>query len=238
MTECIQTARTLQAGSPGRGRCTSRTVRQMDCDAVKPTDSELLEQLRRADETAFRELVDRFDPGLRRMACLYVDPSVVDDVVQDTWIVVIRGIDRFEGRSTLRTWVFGILVNIARRRAQREGRTVPFAALASADDAWAGTVELARLRHPELGEGYWAAPPTWARDPADAAITAEERALVLGAIERLAPAQREVITLRDLEGWTGPEVSEVLGISNVNQRTLLHRARVALRQALEGYFNG
>jgi RNA polymerase sigma-70 factor (ECF subfamily) len=195
----------------------------MDCDAVKPTDSELLEQLRRADETAFRELVDRFDPGLRRMACLYVDPSVADDVVQDTWIVVIRGIDRFEGRSTLRTWVFGILVNIARRRAQREGRTVPFAALASADDAWAGTV---------------AAPPTWARDPADAAITAEQRALVLGAIERLTPAQREVITLRDLEGWSGPEVSEVLGISNVNQRTLLHRARVALRQALEGYFNG
>jgi RNA polymerase sigma-70 factor, ECF subfamily len=238
MTECIQTTRTLQAGSPGLGVCVSRTVRNMDCDAVKATDSELLEQLRQADETAFRELVDRFDPGLRRMACLYVDPSVADDVVQDTWIVVIRGIDRFEGRSALRTWVFGILVNIARRRAQREGRTVPFAALASVDDAWAGTVELARLRHPELGEGYWAAPPTWARDPADAAITAEERALVLGAIERLTPAQREVITLRDLEGWSGPEVSEVLGISNVNQRTLLHRARVALRQALEGYFNG
>src|SRR6202012_5679140 len=210
----------------------------MGSGAVGPSDNQLVERLRRADESAFRELVGRCDPGLRRMARLYVGEGVADDVVQDTWVAVIRGIDRFEGRSSLKTWVFGILVNVARRRAQREGRTVPFAALASVDDAWAGTVELARLRHPELGEGYWAAPPTWARDPADAAITAEERALVLGAIERLTPAQREVITLRDLEGWSGPEVSEVLGISNVNQRTLLHRARVALRQALEGYFNG
>ena len=172
------------------------------------------------------------------MARLYVAESSADDVVQDAWLAVIRGVDRFAGRSSLKTWVFGILVNVARRRAEREGRTVPFAVVGSGADAWHGTVDLARLHHRDLGEGYWPSPPRWARDPADAAVAAEVRQVIRRALEDLRPAQREVLTLRDLEGWSGPEVSEVLGISDVNQRTLLHRARVAVRRALEEYFGG
>lgn len=212
-------------------------MRRVNPTGVGQDDEKLVERLRRADEEAFRELVARFDAGLRRMARMYVHEAVADDVVQDTWIAVIRGIDRFQGRSSLKTWVFGILVNVARRRADREGRTVPFASVASSTEAWGGTVDLSRLHHPGLGEGYWPSPPRWARDPADAAVGAEVHGVVLEAIEALTPPQREVLTLRDLEGWSGPEVSEVLGISDVNQRTLLHRARVAVRRALEEYFD-
>ena len=177
------------------------------------------------------------DAGLRRMARLYVSGAVADDVVQDTWLVVIRGIKSFEGRSSVKTWVYGILVNVARRRAQREGRTIPFAS-AAGSGAWEGTVDLERLHNPTLGLGYWPSAPTWARDPGDAALAAETRAVVLRAMAELPPAQREVMSLRDVEGWSGPEVSEVLGISDVNQRTLLHRARVSVRAALEEYVNG
>jgi RNA polymerase sigma-70 factor, ECF subfamily len=190
------------------------------------------------EEAAFRELVRLHDSGLRRLARLYVPPAVADDVVQDTWMTVVRGIGGFEGRSSLKTWVYGILVNVARRRAQREGRTVPFASAAAGSGEWGGTVELERLHHPDLGFGYWPSAPMWARDPAAAALAAETREVVLRAMQRLPPAQREVMTLRDVEGWSGPEVSEVLGISDVNQRTLLHRARVAVRAALEEYLNG
>lgn len=200
-------------------------------------DQELVARLVARDEEAFRQLVRLHDPGLRRMARLYVGDAVADDVVQDTWLTVIRGIGGFEGRSSLKTWVYGILVNVARRRAQREGRTVPFAS-AGAGSGWGGTVDLERLHHPQLGLGYWPSPPTWARDPAEAAVTAETREVVLRTMRDLPSAQREVMTLRDIEGWSGPEVSEVLGISDVNQRTLLHRGRVAVRAALEEYFNG
>jgi RNA polymerase sigma-70 factor, ECF subfamily len=199
-------------------------------------DRTLVARLVRGEESAFRELVALHDAGLRRMARLYVADAVAGDVVQDTWLTVIRGIAGFEGRSSLKTWVYGILVNVARRRAQREGRTVPFAPVGNRD--WTGTVDLERLHHPTLGVGYWPSAPTWARDPADASVAAETRQVALRALRTLPPAQREVMTLRDLEGWSGPEVSEVLGISDVNQRTLLHRARVRVRAALEEYFNG
>lgn len=210
----------------------------MDAAPGGKGEEALVERLRRADESAFRELVARFDSGLRRMARLYVEERAADDVVQDTWVAVIRGIGHFEGRSSLKTWVFGILVNVARRRAAREGRTIPFASLGSGPDGWNGTVDVGRLQNADLGEGYWPHSPTWARDPADAAVAAETRRVVLGALEEINPAQREVLTLRDLEGWSGSEVCEVLGISDVNQRTLLHRARVTVRRALEEYFSG
>ena len=200
-------------------------------------DRELVARLVGRDEDAFRELVALHDAGLRRMARLYVSDAVADDVVQDTWLTVMRGIGGFEGRSSLKTWVYGILVNVARRRAQREGRSVPFAPIGN-DERWSGTVPLERLHHPALGTGYWPSAPTFARDPADATLAGETREVVSRALHKLPPAQREVITLRDVEGWSGPEVSEVLGISDVNQRTLLHRARVTVRAALEEYLNG
>jgi DNA-directed RNA polymerase specialized sigma24 family protein len=133
---------------------------------MKPTaiesahdDHELITRLAAGDESAFREVVRLYDAGLRRMARLYVADAVADDVVQDTWIIVIRGIASFHERSSLKTWVYGILVNVARRRAQREGRTVPFASAGTGDSAWGGTVELARLHHPDLGVGYWPSAP-------------------------------------------------------------------------------
>lgn len=202
------------------------------------TDHELVARLVRGDEDAFRELVREHDAGLRRLARLYVADAVADDVVQETWVIVIRALPRFEGRSSLKTWICGILVNVARRRAQREGRTVPFALAGGTSGAWTGTVDPSRLQHPELGANYWPSPPTWERDPADAALATETREVVLRTLREIPPAQREVMTLRDIEGWTAAEVGEVLGISDVNQRTLLHRARVAVRAALEEYFNG
>jgi RNA polymerase sigma-70 factor (ECF subfamily) len=201
-------------------------------------DHELVAQLIRGDEDAFRELVREHDPGLHRVARLYVADAIADDVVQETWVTVIRGLASFEQRSTLKTWIYGILVNVARRRAEREGRTVPFASAGGGGGLWTGTVDPALLHHPELGAGYWPSAPTWARDPADAALAAETREIVLRALREMPPARREVMTLRDIEGWSAAEVAEVLGISDVNQRTLLHRARVAVRAALAEYFNG
>jgi RNA polymerase sigma-70 factor (ECF subfamily) len=200
-------------------------------------ERELVDALRRGEEDAFRSLVLTHDRGLRRMARLYVGEAFVDDVVQETWIVVVRGIGSFEGRSALRTWIFGILVNIARRQAARDGRTIPFSAVASASERYQGAVDPDRLQHPELGRGYWPAPPSWPRDPESSALAAEARKVVSRAIGALQPAQREVITLRDVEGWPAAEVSALLGISDVNQRTLLHRARVAVRRALEVYLS-
>lgn len=198
-------------------------------------EREITEALRRGDEDAFRTLVLTQGPALRRMARLYVGEESVDDVVQETWIVVVGSIGRFEGRSTLRTWIFGILVNIARRHAARGGRTIPFASVAPADERYAGAVDPDRLNHPVLGHGYWPAPPTWPRDPQSSALAAEARQVVATAIRELPPAQREVITLRDVEGWRADEVCALLRISDVNQRTLLHRARVSVRRALEEY---
>jgi len=203
--------------------------------AQQAVDRELTEALRRGDEDAFRSLVLTHGPGLRRMARLYVAEESVDDVVQETWIVVVRSIGRFEGRSTLRTWIFGILVNIARRHAARGGRTIPFSSVALADERYGGAVDPDRLNHPVLGHGYWPAPPTWPRDPQSSALAAETRQVVAAAIRDLPPAQREVMTLRDVEGWPAEEVCALLRISDVNQRTLLHRARVSVRRALEEY---
>jgi len=201
------------------------------------SDAELVAGLRRGDEEAFVQLVRAHDPGLRRMARLYVADGVAEDVVQDTWLTVLRGIDRFEGRSTLKTWIYGILVNVARRRGAREGRTIPFASAGTAVDVWEGVVSPSRLQHPELGAGYWPASPMWARNPEAAALARETRAVVLRAVADLSPAQHEVIMLRDVEGWSAAETCEVLGISDLNQRTLLHRARVAVRKALEVYLD-
>jgi RNA polymerase sigma-70 factor, ECF subfamily len=201
------------------------------------SEAELVAGLRRGEEEAFVQVVRLYDPGLRRMARLYASDGAAEDAVQDTWLTVLRGIDRFEGRSTLKTWIYGILVNVARRQGGREGRTIPFAAAGAAVDASEGAVSPSRLQHPELGTGYWPASPMWARNPEAAALAGETRTVVLRAIAALPPAQHEVIMLRDVEDWSAAETCEVLGISDLNQRTLLHRARVAVRRALEVYLD-
>lgn len=198
------------------------------------TETELVLALQRGDESAFRDVVAVHHAGLRRVARLHVPDTIVDDVVQETWIAVVRGINRFEARSSLKTWIYRILLNQARRRGPKERRTVPFS---SAEDGL--VVPLDQLTHPVLGPHYWPdAPKVWEFDPEDRALAAEIRRLISNAIETLPAQQREVITLRDVEGWTSDEVCDTLTISGSNQRVLLHRARTAVRRQLEGYFDG
>jgi RNA polymerase sigma-70 factor (ECF subfamily) len=200
----------------------------------------LVERLRRGDEAAFVELLDAYHPSLVRMAMLYVpNRAVAEDVAQEVWLGVVRGIDRFEGRSTLRTWIFRILMNVARTRGRRESRSIPFSALAGPDlESGEPSVDPARFRPATAprSPGHWASPPSdWGESPEDRLLAGETRALIQQAIETLPPSQREVITMRDIEGWASDEVCNTLAISETNQRVLLHRARTKVRRALEDY---
>ncbi|HEY7257845.1 MAG TPA: sigma-70 family RNA polymerase sigma factor [Gaiellales bacterium] len=206
-----------------------------------PEDLRTVAALRAGDERVFRELVERYHASLIRVALLYVRTrAVAEEVVQDTWIGVLRSLPRFEGRSSLRTWIFRILANQARTRARREARSVPFSSLAGDDDD-SPTVDPDRFLaadHPAF-PGHWASPPqSWAARPEEELLARETRELVLAAIEALPPSQRAVISLRDVEGWSSEEVCDLLEISEGNQRVLLHRARAKVREALEEYLDG
>ena len=187
----------------------------------------LLDRLRAGDERAFEMLVARYDGGLRRVARTFVrTPSAVDDVVQETWLGVLRGLHDFEGRSSLRTWMFSILLNQARTRARRDARSLPFSALETEDRP---TVDPAAFG----ADGRWAsAPARLEGDPETGLLSGERRAHLLRAVEELSDEQRAVITLRDLVGCSAPEVCELLDLSDGNQRVLLHRARTRVRHAL------
>jgi RNA polymerase sigma-70 factor (ECF subfamily) len=203
-------------------------------------EAQLLESLRNGDEQAFAALVDQYGATMVRVARLHVrERSVAEEVVQEAWLGVLRGLDRFEGRSSLRTWVFRIVTNIAKTRAVREARSVPFSALAGPEEDKGPSVPPERFRGPEhRWAGHWASPPEdWARPEAEL-VSAETREVILSAIAALRPNQREVITLRDVEGWSSEEVCNVLEISDTNQRVLLHRARTKVRSALDDYFHG
>jgi RNA polymerase sigma-70 factor, ECF subfamily len=201
-------------------------------------DDDLVDALLQGDSEAFAWLLDTYDGPLRRLARMYVaTDAAADDVVQDTWLGVIRGLERFERRSSLKTWLFRILMNIARTRGVRDRRSVPFSSAAGALDEGAGpTVDPSRFlplddpRQP----GAWAAPPVpWDEKPESTLLAKETLAGIGAAIDALPPAQREVITLRDVEGWSATEVCNALDISETNQRVLLHRARARVRQACE-----
>jgi RNA polymerase sigma-70 factor (ECF subfamily) len=186
-------------------------------------------------------LVDRHGASMFRLARVYVrDRAVAEEVVQEAWIGVLRGIERFEGRSSLRTWLHRIVANLAKTRAVREARSVPFSALASADVQEEGpSVPAERFRGPDdRWAGHWATPPEqWGR-PEHKLLSAETRARIMAAIEGLPQTQRRVITLRDVEGWSAAEVCNVLELSETHQRVLLHRARTKVRQALDDYLTG
>ena len=184
------------------------------------------------------EIVDAWGPSMLRLARQFTpSTAVAEEVVQETWVAVLDGLDRFEGRSSLKTWVLRILVNRAKTRGARERRTVPFAALASEESA--GEFEaVAADRFLSAEHARW--PHHWGRRcragrPSRRARpeSAETLALIHDAIEELPPAQRTVILLRDVEGWDGPQVSNALEITETNQRVLLHRARSKVRAALE-----
>ena len=214
----------------------------MPRDREAGSETELIEALKRREEAAFARLVERYQGSLLRLAMVY-SPSraVAEEVVQDAWLGVLQGIAGFEGRSSFKTWLFRILVNRARTRAQRERRTVPFSALFDADaepDEPAVPVERFRGAADPRAPFHWAVPPrSWGESPEDELLSREVLALVDRTIAALPPAQREVITLRDVEGWTPADVCNVLEISDSNQRVLLHRARSRVRAALERYFD-
>lgn len=196
------------------------------------TDDELVAALRAGDEAAFAQLVDELTPGLMRLALMHVaSRAVAEDVVADTWLAVVKGIDRFEGRSALRTWIFQILLNIARTRGKREKRTLPFAALRRRAEE--GRDEPAVDPDRFQRSGAWASPPQeW--HGVEAKIESDEtRKVLLEAIAALPPRQRDVIALRDIQGYSAEEARNALGLSETNQRVLLHRARSKVREALE-----
>jgi RNA polymerase sigma-70 factor (ECF subfamily) len=170
-----------------------------------------------------------------RIALLYVSSrAVAEEVVQETWLAVLTGLERFEGRSSLKTWLFRILTNKAKTRGQREARTVPFSALAADGDEGDTAVEVERFLGPgNPHAGGWAAPPRGV--PEERLLAAEARERVEAAIGGLPPNQRAVITLRDVEGLSAEEACNVLGLSETNQRVLLHRARAKVRAAFEQY---
>lgn len=201
---------------------------------VETGEALLLRSLRAGDESAFVELLDRFGPSMLRVAQLYVPSrAVAEEVVQEAWLGVLAGLDRFEERSSLKTWIFRILTNRAKTRGEREGRTVPFSALAGDDDDDEPAVDADRFHHAGRWPGHWAAPPRAV--PEERLLAAEARERVESAIAALPPNQRAVITLRDVEGFGAEEACSVLGISETNQRVLLHRARSKVRAALEEY---
>jgi RNA polymerase sigma-70 factor (ECF subfamily) len=208
----------------------------------RPVDEmRLVAALRRGDEAAFAELIDRYQPALLSVATRYVGcRSVAEEVVQETWLGLLRGIDEFEGRSSLKTWLFRILVNTAMSRSRRERRCVPFSALGSADAPDEG-VEPERFidgaDHRWRG-GWAAAPSDWETVPEERLLSGEMLDYVKQAIEALPDRQRQVIVLRDVEGWSSEEVREALELSEANQRVLLHRARSKVRAALERELDG
>ena len=206
-------------------------------------DALLVRALRARDDEAFECLLDRYYAPMLRLACSYVrSRDEAEEVVQDTWLAVLSGIDRFERRSSLRTWIFRILVNRARSRARREARSVPLSSLArpgaaaspaeevSVDSLLASGAAATSLLSGGSGQA--------ARAPDEQLLAAELRAHVDAAVHALPARQQEVITLRDIHGWSAGEVCALLEISDANQRILLHRARLRVRHELSRYLGG
>jgi RNA polymerase sigma-70 factor (ECF subfamily) len=203
------------------------------------TDDDLLAALRRGDADAFASLVDRHSPAMIRIAMAYVPSrAAAEEAVQEAWIGVMRGIGGFEGRSSLKTWIFRILTNVAMRSGARERRSVPFSALAAAEDTGEPTIDPDRFLPPDHARfpGHWAVMPARWPTPEEGLLAGETREVIAAAIAELPVAQRTVIALRDIEGWTSEEVGEALEISAGNQRVLLHRARSRVRNAIESYY--
>jgi RNA polymerase sigma-70 factor, ECF subfamily len=195
--------------------------------APRTDEAALVAALRAGDERTFIELVEEYSPGMRRLALTFVrSRAVADEVVQEAWLGVLRGIDRFEGRSSLKTWIYRIVANVARTRGAREARSTPFSAFE--DPEGGASVDPDRF----IADGHWAQPI----EPWQAVLEAETREVIDRAIEQLPEQQRQVIELRDVQGWSSEEVRNVLELSETNQRVLLHRARTKVRMALEQYY--
>jgi RNA polymerase sigma-70 factor (ECF subfamily) len=199
------------------------------------TDVELVQALRAGDERVFADLVDRYSPAMLAVARVHVaSREVAEDVVQDTWLALLRGIDRFEGRARLRTWLFRVLVNIAKTRGVREKRTISTDQLGSN----APTVSPDHFQAPtDRWPGHWTRfPDRWVESPEGSLLAGETLELVRRELARLPEQQRRVVALRDVDGYDSGEVCELLDLTAANQRVLLHRGRARLREALAGHF--
>ena len=208
--------------------------------APPPGQAEIVDALRRRDEAVFAALVDEYGPAMLRVARMYVSSrAVAEEVVQEAWLGVIGGIGRFEGRSSLKTWIFRIVTNIAKTRGEREGRSVPFSAVGGGNDDGEAVVDPDRFLDSGRWAGHWtSAPSRWSDLPEEQLVGGETVAVVEQAIAALPDVQRTVITLRDVDGWSAEEVRNALELSETNQRVILHRARSKVRKALEGYLDG
>jgi RNA polymerase sigma-70 factor (ECF subfamily) len=198
-------------------------------------DARLVEGLRAGDEAAFAALMRQYGAGMLRVAQMFVSTRAdAEEVVADAWVGVLRGIGRFEGRSSLKTWLYRIVTNTAKTRGVREARSVPFSALAREGEGESAVDPDRFVGSGERFPGHWGVPPqAWA--PESELLTAEALGVIERAIEELPPAQRAVITMRDVQGFTAEEVRNALELSETNQRVLLHRARSKVRSALEEY---
>ena len=196
-------------------------------------DTQIVARLRAGDEAAFAEIVRAWSPAMLRVARAHVHShATAEEVVQEAWLGVLRGIERFEGRSALRTWLLRIVANIARTRAVREARSVPVSAVAGDEPS----VPVDQFRGPDdLWAGHWASPPAEWSLPDHTLLTRELRTELLAAIDALPDSQRRVISLRDVEGWSADDVCDVLELSEANQRVLLHRARSTVRRRVDDY---
>jgi RNA polymerase sigma-70 factor, ECF subfamily len=237
----VQSAQHVLDDGSTTPRFESRTVKASRSMFSGPADElDLIAALRSGDEAAFAQLVDTYQNCLLRTARIYVSShAVAEEVVQETWLGVLKGLESFEGLCSLKTWIFQILINRAKTRGKREGRMIPFSAMfdhQSDPNAPAVDSRLFNDHCPQLVGGWVSPPRDWGKTPEQALLSQEFRALVQTAIDALPPSQKEVITLRDVHGWTPGEVCDILRVSETNQRVLLHRARSKVRQALEHYF--
>ena len=201
-----------------------------------PSDEQIVAALRAGDERAFRDLYARHYATMKRVARSYVDcDAVAEEIVQETWAAVVTGIDRFEGRSALSTWIFSILINQAKTHSARERRAVPFASVAGGDEREAA-VDPNRFQSDEdAWPGHWATPPRPWHKPERRLLSLEARQRIKDALAELPERQRLIVGLRDVEGCSSLEVCALLDVSQENQRVLLHRGRARLRAALEDY---
>jgi RNA polymerase sigma-70 factor (ECF subfamily) len=197
----------------------------------------VIDALRAGDESAFRMLVADYGPAMLRLARMFVSSrAVAEEVVQEAWLGVLNGIGRFEGRSSLKTWIFRILTNTAKTRAVREGRSIPFSSLAGEGDEGTAVDPDRFLGDDSRCPGHWALPPQrWEAQPERSLLSSETLGVIEREIAKLPPNQAIVVTMRDVDGFDAEEVRNTLDISETNQRVLLHRARSKLRRALEEY---
>ena len=200
----------------------------------------LVAALRAGDEASFVSLVTAYHTSLVRLAAIYVhDGALAEEVAQETWLAVLKGLEQFEGRSSLKTWIWHILLNRARTRGKREGRTVTFSSIRDSEAGGDSTIDPDLFLPPDHPRwpGHWKRfPASWSEIPEDRILSVETSGVIKSAIDALPRNQREVIVMCDVQGWATAEVCNILGITETNQRVLLHRARSRVRRALEAYW--